>query len=143
MASVQFFNEDVSFRLKSRLQLKSWIKATIQKEKYTLKTLNYIFCSDSALLERNRHYLNHNTFTDIITFDLSEEEGQVEGEIYISVDRVRENADKFSGSFEDELHRVLIHGVLHLVGYRDKGAHQKAEMRKKEDFYLKRLRQKP
>lgn len=139
MASVHFFKEDIAFRLKDSLKLKAWIKATVQKEKHTLKSLSYIFCSDGALLERNIQYLNHNTYTDIITFDLSEAEGEVEGEIYISIDRVRENAGKFSKTFEDELHRVLIHGVLHLVGYRDKKADQKAEMRKKEDYYLRML----
>lgn len=138
MASIHFFTEEIPFKLKQSLKLKAWIKSTIKKEKFTLKDLNYVFCSDASLLERNIQYLNHNTLTDIITFDLSEEEGIIEGEIYISIDRVRENALKFSKSFEDELHRVLIHGVLHLAGYRDKKAEQKAEMRKKEDYYLKR-----
>jgi len=138
MASIHFFTEEIPFKLKQSLKLKAWIKAAIEKEKFTLKNLNYVFCSDAFLLERNIQYLNHNTLTDIITFDLSEEEGIIEGEIYISIDRVRENALKFSKSFEDELHRVLIHGVLHLAGYRDKKAEQKVEMRKKEDYYLKR-----
>ena len=138
MASIHFFTEEIPFKLKQSLKLKAWIKAAIEKEKFTLKGLNYIFCSDASLLQRNIQYLNHNTLTDIITFDLSEEKGSIEGEIYISIDRVRENASKFSKSFEDELHRVLIHGVLHLAGYRDKKADQKAEMRKKEDYYLKR-----
>lgn len=138
MASIHFFTEEIPFKLKQSLKLKAWIKVAIEKEKFTLKNLNYVFCSDASLLGRNIQYLNHNTLTDIITFDLSEEEGIIEGEIYISIDRVRENALKFSKSFEDELHRVLIHGVLHLTGYRDKKAEQKAEMRKKEDYYLKR-----
>lgn len=138
MPSINFFNEDIGFKLKQVQKLKTWIKATIAKEKYLLHSVNYIFCSDTSLLERNIQFLQHNTLTDIITFDLSEEEGTLDGEIYISIDRVRENAEKFSKSFEDELHRVLIHGVLHLVGYRDKKADQKAEMRKKEDYYLKR-----
>ncbi len=138
MPSIHFFTEEIPFKLKQSLKLKAWIKAAIEKEKFTLKDLNYVFCSDASLLERNIQYLNHNTLTDIITFDLSEEEGLIEGEIYISIDRVRENAIKFSKSFEDELHRVLIHGVLHLAGYRDKKPEQKAEMRKKEDYYLKR-----
>lgn len=138
MASIHFFIEEIPFKLKQSLKLKAWIKSTIAKEKFTLKDLNYVFCSDASLLQRNIQYLNHNTLTDIITFDLSEEESIIEGEIYISIDRVKENATKFSKSFEDELHRVLIHGVLHLAGYRDKKAEQKAEMRKKEDYYLKR-----
>lgn len=90
------------------------------------------------MLERNIQFLQHKTLTDIITFDLSEEEGLIEGEIYISVDRVKDNAGKFSKSFEDELHRVIIHGVLHLVGYGDKKPKLKAIMREKEDYYLKK-----
>lgn len=138
MAGVHFFTEEIPFKLKQSRKLKNWIKSSVEKEKFSLKSLNYVFCSDASLLERNIQYLNHNTLTDIITFDLSETEGEIEGEIYISVDRVRENATKYSKSFEDELHRVLIHGVLHLAGYRDKKADQKAEMRKKEDYYLKK-----
>jgi len=138
MASVQFFSEEISFKLKQSRKIKEWIKASIEKEKYTLKSLTYVFCSDENLLVRNIQYLNHNTLTDIISFDLSEEKGTMEGEIYISIDRVHENALKFSKTFEDELHRVLIHGVLHLVGYRDKTANQKTEMRKREEYYLKR-----
>lgn len=138
MASINFFNEDIRFKLKQARKLKVWIKSAIEKENYSLQTVNYIFCSDTALLQRNIQFLQHNTLTDIITFDLSEKEGYIEGEIYISIDRIRENAEKFSKSFEDELHRVLIHGILHLAGYRDKKAIQKAEMRKREDYYLKR-----
>lgn len=138
MGSVQFFYENIPFKLKQALKLKTWIKEAIAKEGFQLKSLTYVFCSDEALLERNIQFLKHNTLTDIITFDLSEEEGLIEGEIYISIDRVRDNATKFSKTFEDELHRVLIHGVLHLAGYRDKKADQKAEMRKREDFYLKK-----
>lgn len=138
MAGIHFFTEEIPFKLKQSRKLKDWIKSSVAKEKYSLKSLNYVFCSDASLLERNIQYLNHNTLTDIITFDLSEEEGAIEGEIYISVDRVRENAAKYSKSFEDELHRVLIHGVLHLAGYRDKKTDQKSEMRKKEDYYLKK-----
>ena len=138
MPSIHIFSEDIPFKLKQSLKVKAWIKSSIIKEGFKLHTLNYIFCSDEALLERNIQFLNHKTLTDIITFDLSETEGQIEGEIYISIDRVRENAVKFSKTFEDELHRVLIHGVLHLMGYRDKKPDQKTEMRKREDYYLKR-----
>ncbi len=140
MGSVQFFYENIPFKLKQALKLKAWIKEAIQKEGFQLKSLSYVFCTDEDLLQRNIQFLNHNTLTDIITFDLSEEEGLIEGEIYISIDRVRENTTKFSKTFEDELHRVLIHGVLHLAGYRDKKADQKAAMRKREDFYLKKRR---
>jgi rRNA maturation RNase YbeY len=139
MASIHFYAEDIPFKIKHTLKIKQWITSAIEKEKHSLKSLNYIFCSDQALLQQNIQYLQHNTLTDIITFDLSERAGQVEGEIYISIDRVKENASKYSKTFEDELHRVLIHGVLHLVGYRDKKPTQKAAMRKREDYYLKRL----
>jgi rRNA maturation RNase YbeY len=88
----------------------------------------------------NIEYLNHQTYTDIITFDNSEQEGDIEGDIFISVDRVKENAEKLKIEFSKELRRVLIHGILHLVGYSDKSARQKAEMRKKEDFYLSRIK---
>jgi probable rRNA maturation factor len=138
MGSIFFFSEEIPFKLKHSRKISLWIKSTFKKEKYELQSLTYIFCSDEGLLARNVQYLKHSTLTDIITFDLSEEKGVLEGEIYISIDRVRENSLKFSKTFEDELHRVLIHGVLHLVGYRDKKADQKAEMRKKEDYYLKR-----
>lgn len=140
MGSVQFFYENTPFKLKQALKLKAWVKEVIQKEGFQLKSLSYVFCTDEDLLQRNIQFLNHKTLTDIITFDLSEEEGLIEGEIYISIDRVRENATKFSKTFEDELHRVLIHGVLHLAGYKDKKADQKAEMRKREDFYLRKRR---
>lgn len=138
MGAIHFFYENIPFKLKQALKLKAWIKATIQKEGFELDQLNYIFCSDEALLERNIQFLQHKTLTDIITFDLSEKEDLIEGEIYISVDRVKDNAGKFSKSFEDELHRVIIHGVLHLVGYGDKKPKLKAIMREKEDYYLKK-----
>lgn len=138
MGSIHFFYEDIPFRLKQALKLKTWIKATIKKESFELGQLTYVFCSDESLLTRNVQFLKHNTLTDIITFDLSEEEGVIDGEIYISIDRVRENASKFSKTFEDELHRVIIHGVLHLVGYGDKKPELKAIMREKEDYYLKK-----
>lgn len=138
MGAIHFFYENIPFKLKQALKLKAWIKSTVKKEGFELGQLNYIFCSDEALLERNIQFLKHKTLTDIITFDLSEEEGLIEGEIYISVDRVKDNAGKFSKSFEDELHRVIIHGVLHLVGYGDKKPKLKAIMREKEDYYLKK-----
>lgn len=138
MASINFFSEEIAFKVKQSRKLKRWLSAAIVKEKYTVKSLNYIFCSDEFLVVRNIQYLGHHTLTDIITFDLSEEKGTLDGEIYISIERVKENALSFSKSFEDELHRVLIHGVLHLVGYRDKKPKDKAEMRKREDYYLKK-----
>jgi len=104
-----------------------------------LGDLNFVFCSDDYLLRMNQEYLNHKTLTDIITFDNSEEEGTIGGDIFISVDRVRENSVVFQSGLESELHRVMIHGVLHLSGYSDKSTHDKASMRGKEDAYLSLL----
>ena len=98
--------------------------------------LNYIFCSDAFLLSLNVEYLNHNTLTDVITFDNSDDSKGIQGEIYISIDRIRENAKKYRVPFERELHRVMIHGLLHLLGYADKTPLQKKMMRKKESTYL-------
>lgn len=136
MASLQFFSEDISFKPPHPRKTKSWIKQTIAKEKKTPGDLNFIFCSDDYLLQINIQYLDHQTYTDIITFDNSEDPKIIEGDIFISVDRVRENASKFSRPFEEELRRVIIHGVLHLIGYSDKTAAQKTAMRRKEDAYL-------
>lgn len=118
---IRFFTEDISFILKQKSAIRNWIDLTIRSESYRLKELNFIFCSDAYLLEMNQGYLNHDTFTDIITFDNSEEEGRIIGDIFISVERVRENAITFGVSETNELHRVMIHGVLHLLGYADKG----------------------
>ena len=109
----------------------------IEKEKSEPGELSFIFCSDLYLNSINKEYLNHNTLTDIITFDNSpNQDSPVSGDIYISIERVRQNAQAFKASFDNELHRVLIHGVLHLLGYNDKKASDKAHMRKKEEAYL-------
>lgn len=133
---IRFFTEDISFILKQKSAIRNWIDLTIRSESYRLKELNFIFCSDAYLLEMNQGYLNHDTFTDIITFDNSEEEGRIIGDIFISVERVRENAITFGVSETNELHRVMIHGVLHLLGYADKGKEKKAQMTDKENQYL-------
>jgi probable rRNA maturation factor len=140
MPGVNFHNQDISFKLSNPRKTTSWIKNVIRSEGCKLIQVNYIFCSDEYLWEMNIEYLNHQTYTDIITFDNSEQEGDIEGDIFISVDRVKENAEKLKIEFSKELRRVLIHGILHLVGYSDKSARQKAEMRKKEDFYLSRIK---
>ena len=139
MPSIRFFYENVKFRLPKSTRTRSWIKAAILSEKKKLGELNYIFCSDEDLALINRQYLNHNTFTDIVTFDGNEGDGHIQGDIYISVDRVKENALKYNTAFGIELHRVIIHGVLHLVGYSDKSKSAKISMRKKEDAYLSLL----
>jgi probable rRNA maturation factor len=134
--SIQFFTEDIQFTLKEKAKLRSWIRQTISSEGKKLKELTFIFCSDPYLLEINQQYLNHNTLTDIVTFDNSDSEAFIIGDIFISVDRIRENAMKFQVSERDELHRVMIHGTLHLLGYTDKSKSDKAIMTKKEDQYL-------
>ena len=116
---LKFFSEEIDFKLTLPQKTSKWIKTISESEGYDLISLNYIFCSDEYLLEINKQYLDHDYYTDIITFDNSEDEGKIEGDIYISVDRVKENADTFGTDFETEMRRVLIHGLLHLMGYTD------------------------
>ena len=132
-----FFFPGVKFNLANRTQLKNYIQYVFKKEGEKLESLNYIFCTDKALLEINRQFLTHDFYTDIITFDLSDSDA-VRAEIYISVDRVKENAIHLGVSFKSELHRVIFHGVLHLCGYKDKSKKETMEMRSKEAFYLKK-----
>jgi len=134
--SVHFYFEKVGLTLKERGKLKCFINSLIAKEKKNLNNLNYIFCNDNALLEINRKYLNHNFYTDVISFDLSSSRKEILADIYISVDRIRENAKSFKITMEEELHRVMLHGLLHLCGYNDKTEVQRQLIRKKEDFYL-------
>lgn len=122
--------------LAHRSGLKEFIKAVFRKEGKSLEELNYVFCSDKELLRINKDFLRHNYYTDIITFDLSESGRAIRGEIYISAERVRDNALKLGVSFKSELHRVIFHGVLHLCGYDDKNEKLSRIMRGKEDFYL-------
>jgi probable rRNA maturation factor len=136
MPAIHFFEEDVAYKLKSKLKVKQWIKDTIVAEGYKLQELTYIFCSDAYLLQINQQYLDHDTYTDIITFDNSEFEGEIVGDIFISIPRIKENAVKFKVSEADELHRVIIHGALHLLGYKDKTPVDNKNMTQKEDHYL-------
>jgi probable rRNA maturation factor len=136
--TISFFNEGINFTLPKKTQIKDWIKEIIKKDKKSCGVINYIFCNDSFLLEMNKTYLMHNTLTDIITFDNSENEN-ISGEIYISIERVRENSHLFSQSFADELNRVMIHGILHLLGNKDKSPLEKLSMRMKEDTCLSLL----
>ena len=136
--SVHFFSEDISFNVRQKMRLRKWINNTINDENFQLKELNIIFCSDNYLLSINQEYLKHDTLTDIVTFDNSEQQGQIISDIFISIERVRENALNFNVSEVDELHRVMIHGILHLLGYPDKGKKAKALMTAKENFYLQK-----
>ena len=133
---IYFFSEDISFTFPEKLVVRSWISETIKSENYKLGELNFIFCSDDYLLKINQEYLNHDTYTDIVTFDNSETPGTIVGDIFISIDRIRENAAKFKVTPIDELHRVVIHGTLHLLGYTDKNKKSKSLMTQKEDEYL-------
>lgn len=134
--SILFHSEGIPFVLKQKGEIRKWIKATIANENQRCGDLSFIFCSDDYLLDMNIQYLNHDTLTDIITFDNSEEEGLIEGDIFISIDRIKDNASSFKTSERDELHRVIIHGILHLLGYKDKGKEHKANMTAKENQYL-------
>jgi len=140
---ITFNNEDIAFTLKNKTILKKWISSVIQQKKRKPGDINFIFCSDDFLLEVNKKYLNHNTLTDIITFDYSKEDPKqaISGDIFISIDRIKENAKKFSKTYENELHRVMIHGVLHLLGYTDKTKSSKAEMTRQEDACLKLIKE--
>lgn len=138
-AKVYFFFDNVSITLRNRTKIKKLIERLFIEEGKHLARLNYIFCTDQALLEINRKYLSHSYYTDIITFDLSETTSQVIGEIYISADRIRDNAKKHNALVRTELHRVIFHGALHLCGYNDNNKRQRQEMRKMEDIYLKKL----
>jgi len=136
MPPIYFFEEDIEFKLKNKIALRRWIKDTIVAEGYKLKELNYIFCSDAYLLEINKQYLNHDTYTDIVTFDNSEQAKTIVGDIFISVERIKENAQKFKTTEATELHRVMVHGALHLLGYKDKTPLSKNLMTQQEDKYL-------
>ena len=136
MPRISFFEEDIHYNLKDKIKVKQWIKDTIAAEGYKLDELTYIFCSDAYLLQINQQYLNHDTYTDIITFDNSSEDKVITGDIFISIERIRENAAKFNQSVTDELHRVIIHGALHLLGYKDKTAIDSKNMTQMEDKYL-------
>jgi probable rRNA maturation factor len=133
---IRFFFLTQTRGLRERTRLKTFITRLFSREGIPLESLNYIFCSDSYLLEINRRYLGHDFFTDIISFDLGAGEGPVTGEIYISLERVRENARANGQTLKNELHRVVFHGALHLCGYRDKKDSEIREMRKMEDYYL-------
>ena len=139
---IHFYIEGTSFTLKNKMLLKKWIRSIIQQHKRKAGEISFIFCSDEYLLSINQQYLQHNTYTDIITFDYSKSSTYlpISGDIFISVDRVKENAKIFSKKMEDELYRVLIHGILHLLGLKDKTPEQKRKMRATEDRCLKKLK---
>lgn len=133
---IRFFNEDNPYKLPQKIATRQWLKRQAEREGQAIGELNYIFCSDEHVLQVNRDYLEHDYYTDIITFDQSEEEGLIEGDIFISVERVADNARQLGIPAEQEMRRVLAHGLLHLCGYGDKTAEEVALMRQKEDEWL-------
>lgn len=135
---ISFENEDVELKLKNKLILKKWIKQVAESYGFKTGDLTYIFCSDDKILEVNRQYLQHDYYTDIITFDY-DEDGVVSGDMFISVDTVRTNAEQYAPSFDDEMHRVIIHGVLHLCGLKDKAPDDEKKMRAAEEKALAML----
>src|SRR5690606_30544199 len=135
-ATVNFFTEEIKYTIKNKLLLKQWIKDAITNEGLKPGEISFIFCSDEYLHKINVEYLNHDTYTDIITFDNSEDENVIAGDIFISIDRIKENAKSFLVKEVDELHRVIIHGILHLCGYLDKKPVDKKRMTEKENEYL-------
>ncbi|WP_425389674.1 rRNA maturation RNase YbeY [Ekhidna sp.] len=137
--NIHYFSEDIDFSLSNSSEQSDWISSIIINHNYDLQELNYIFCSDEYLLAINKEHLDHDYYTDIITFDNSDKAGVIESDIFISVDRVKENASNQNTTFKEELNRVMIHGVLHLLGFGDKSEEEKKVMREKEDACLSLL----
>ena len=135
MESNIYYHSECDFQLKDDESITKWIKNVINAENKELAEINYIFCDDQYLLKKNQEYLKHDTFTDIITFDYTEQ-NRINADIFISIERVKENAITFAVPFDNELRRVIIHGVLHLMGYKDKSKEDAEKMRNKENFYL-------
>lgn len=134
---IEFHSDSLNFTIDKPIRTSNWLLEVFKSET-SLKevSLNIVFCTDEELLEINKNFLQHDYFTDIITFPIEETNDYLEAELYISVDRVRDNSNTLNITFEKELYRVMVHGVLHLCGYKDKSDKDKVEMRSKEDFYL-------
>ncbi|PCJ27664.1 MAG: rRNA maturation RNase YbeY [Flavobacteriales bacterium] len=136
--TISFLSEDISFELEHQNDIQNWIQDAISKEGKTTGEITYIFCSDEYLHKINKEYLQHNTYTDIITFNYCVDD-IINSDVFISIDRVKENSEAFKTTFQNELSRVIIHGILHLIGYDDKSGSDKEVMCAKEDFYLSLL----
>jgi rRNA maturation RNase YbeY len=134
--NIGFFFEKVSIPGFSEKEIREWIIGLIENEGKVPGDISFIFCNDQYLYQMNVQYLQHDTLTDIITFDYCQENGNISGDLFISIDRVEENARELNLSFNQELKRVMVHGVLHLMGYNDKDSAQQAAMRQKENYYL-------
>ena len=138
MQKIQFYSLDRTPALNERTRLKLFIEKLFITENKILVNLSYIFCSDEHLLNINKDFLKHDYYTDVITFDLSSSRNEIEGEVYLSIDRIKDNAKQLRISFKEELHRIIFHGALHLCGYKDKKKKDLFIMRSKENKYLKR-----
>ena len=136
LPSIDFFSEHIQIFPSHTTPISQWLSTVFEQENKTFQQVNYIFCNDDYLLEINKEYLNHKTLTDIITFPYHEENDPIEGDIFISLERVLENASKFKVPVGHELLRVIVHGALHLIGYLDKTKEAKAQMTEKENYYL-------
>lgn len=134
--TIRFFSEEIDFKVPYPTRIRRWLRRVAEAEGMPVNELTYVFCSDEYLHRMNVEFLRHDTLTDIITFDTSEQGQGLSGEMYISVERVNDNARAFGLPFEKELARVMVHGVLHLCGYSDKSASQQKKMRRLEDSYL-------
>lgn len=133
------YNYETEFLLTDETKLTKWIESTILGEEKTLGEISYIFCDDDYILNINQQYLQHDYYTDIITFDYTEG-NTISGDVFISLDTVSSNAKKFDVDFDEELKRVMIHGVLHLIGYKDKSEEEAKQMREKENYYLEKFK---
>ncbi|WP_419241341.1 rRNA maturation RNase YbeY [Cardinium endosymbiont of Nabis limbatus] len=138
--NIYYFSEEISFRLKQKRKISTWLQRVIWQERYTLNQLNFIFCSDHYLHGKNITYLGHDTLTDVITFNYATDAQTIFGDVYISIERVAENAKTYHQKMVEELYTVMVHGLLHLLDYKDKKAEDQLIMREKESFYLNQLR---
>lgn len=137
--NIYYFLEEISFNLKQKRNISAWLQSVIQQEGYTLEHLNFIFCSDNYLHGKNITYLGHDTLTDVITFNYSTNPKTILGDVYISIERVRENAKIYNRKMVEELHMVMVHGLLHLLAYSDHKPEAQSIMKAKETFYLNQL----
>ncbi len=138
---IHFFYEKISFKLRNVRLLKFWMSNSVMSENKKIEEINVIFCEDSYIKKINKQFLNHDYYTDIITFDYSENEHKLIGDIFISIDRARDNAKQFRQKLAMEVNRLIIHGILHLIGYNDKSSEEKKLMTTKENYYLEMLLQ--
>jgi len=137
VSNINFFQEEITFELKDESSITSWLQSVATAEGQSIGEINYIFCSDEYILSINEEYLNHDYYTDIITFDNRDNtQDDIEADIFVSVDRVQENAQMIQVPFDTELRRVMVHGLLHLLGYHDKSEEEISQMREKEEAYL-------